>query len=290
LIELENDFGEEDVEFADRSKLVTLVETIRSSIGVLKDSFAQGNAIKRGIPVAIVGKPNVGKSTLLNALLNEDKAIISDIPGTTRDVIEDTIQLDGVLFRFMDTAGIRDTDDVIEGLGIDKTMAHMAKAQIVLYMTEIEEDHNQIVADFKEHMTKEKDSIILLNKSDAFHTCHSYDVEEATSTLIGRKPVIAISAKEEVGLDRLKEELIRLSKKITGDTNQVTVSNIRHYESLLNADRALENVLNGLNNQIPSDLVATDIRDALYHLGLISGEISTDNLLESIFSNFCIGK
>lgn len=290
LIELENDFSEEDVEFADRTKLKSLVATIQNTIQELRLSFSNGNAIKDGVPVAIVGNPNVGKSTLLNALLNENKAIVSDIPGTTRDVIEDTIVIDGIMFRFIDTAGLRSTDDVVETMGIEKTHQQIEKARILIYMAEIQEDYKTIVDDFKAVADVSASSIIVLNKTDTFHTCHSYDIEEAISTTLNRMPVIGISAKEKINLDKLQSLIIEMVGNMKGDTNQVTVSNLRHYESLVNADNALTSVMAGLDNDIPSDLIAIDIRDALYHLGLISGDISTDDLLSSIFSNFCIGK
>lgn len=289
LLELENDFSEEDVEFADRSALVQLITNIKTLIADLLRSFEYGNAIKEGIPVAIIGKPNVGKSTLLNALLNEERAIVSSTPGTTRDVIQDTMQLDGILFRFIDTAGIRETTDEIESLGIVKTKEQIEKASIILYIDEIKEDHNEIVTEFKKHDFSNKQIIILLNKIDDFHKCHSYDVEEAVSTLIDRKPTIAISAKDGKHIDKLKTTLI---KKVTTakSANNIIVSNLRHHEALNNANETLQKVLDGLANNISSDLLALDIRHALSSLGEISGEVSTDDLLDSIFSNFCIGK
>ncbi len=290
LIELENDFSEEDVEFADRKDLAVLVTKIQGTITNLRDSFAHGNAIKDGVPVAIVGNPNVGKSTLLNTLLNENKAIVSEIAGTTRDVIEDTIQIEGILFRFIDTAGLRATEDVVEIMGIERTKEQIEKAQIVLYMAEIAEDYPSIIKEYTSVVSEDAKSIIILNKTDAFHACHSYDIEEAISTSLRRMPVIALSAKEGNHVDKLKQLLINQVKGMKGDANQVTISNLRHYESLVKSNESLQSVLNGLAMEIPSDLIAIDIRDALYHLGMISGEISTDDLLSSIFSNFCIGK
>ncbi len=289
LLELENDFSEEDVEFADRSALVKLITNIKTLIAELLQSFNYGNAIKEGIPVAIIGKPNVGKSTLLNALLNEDRAIISATPGTTRDVIEDTMQLDGILFRFIDTAGIRDTQDEIESMGITKTKEQIEKAQIILYLDEIKEDHKEIVSEYKNLDFGKKNTIILLNKIDEFHKCHSYDVEEAVSTVTNRTPTIAISAKEGKYINKLKTTLIQMVSK-SKSTSNVVVSNLRHHEALENANVALQKVLDGLNQSISSDFLALDIRHALSSLGEISGEVSTDDLLDSIFSNFCIGK
>lgn len=290
LIELENDFGEEDVEFADRQGLKDLVNKILNVIRELQNSFKYGNAVKEGVAVAIIGAPNVGKSTLLNALLNEDRAIVSDIAGTTRDVIEDSIQIDGILFRFLDTAGLRDTKDQIESIGIEKTKEQVGKAEIILFVVEIEEDHNNIVEAYKQIPIKEsQSSIIILNKSDAFHTCHSYDVEEAVSTLTSRTPCIAISAKEKTYVDKIKSQLVDLVRNYKTQASTV-LSNTRHFDSLHQTQNSLEQVITGLDNQVPSDLIAMDIRHALHHLGEISGEISTDDLLESIFSNFCIGK
>ncbi len=291
LIELENDFSEEDVEFANRKKLTELVNKILEQIQTLLDSFRYGNAIKEGVPVAIVGKPNVGKSTLLNVLLNEEKAIVSDIPGTTRDVIEDTIQIDGLLFRFIDTAGIRDTQDHIESIGVQKSKDQILSAKIVVYMDEIEEDFEAIETRYKElGIRDEKDSIILLNKIDSFHECHAYDVEEALSTKLNRMPVLAISAKEKLHIDRLKKTLVKLIKDEHPSENAFIVSNLRHTEALEKAKESLQSVLNGLEQNISSDLVAIDIRHALHHLGSISGEITTEDLLGSIFGRFCIGK
>lgn len=291
LIELENDFGEEDVEFADRSKLETLIKQIRQVIQDLIQSFQYGNAIKDGVPVAIVGRPNVGKSTLLNALLNEEKAIVSEIAGTTRDVIEDSIQIDGYLFRFIDTAGLRETTDKIESIGINRAKEQLVKAKIILYIDEIEEDHHAIIHRFKDIPIdrQTQDVIILLNKSDAFHGCHAYDVEEAVSTLTNRTPVIAFSAKEKTRINDLKALLISTVKKLS-NSSQTTVTNMRHFQALEQTDQSLAAVLTGLETKVSSDFMALDIRHALHHLGEITGEISTDDLLDSIFRNFCIGK
>jgi len=290
LIELENDFSEEDVEFANRPELIKLVETILKVTEELKASFKYGNAIKKGVAVAIIGKPNVGKSTLLNALLNEDKAIISATPGTTRDIIEDAVVIDGILFRFIDTAGIRATDDEIESKGIEKSREQIQKADIVILVTEIREDYKEILEEYKEMQLEDHSVIVVLNKIDAFHACHSYDVEEATSTSLGRKPVIAISAQEKKHLDKLKSQLTRMILSDKKNAQQVVITNMRHFSALENVEQSLRKVLEGFENNISSDFIAMDIRHALYHLGEISGEISTDDLLESIFSNFCIGK
>ena len=292
LIELENDFGEEDVEFADRKKLISRVDEVLDFVQSLLESFQYGNVIKEGLPVAIIGSPNVGKSTLLNALLNEEKAIVSEIPGTTRDVIEDTIQIDGHLYRFIDTAGIRDTTDKIEILGIEKTYEQIQKAKIVLFIAEFSEDFKGMASDFNQiSLLPNQKAIILINKVDLYdHTCHSYDVEEAVSTLARRTPTILLSAKTGQGIDQLINLLSSFVTEMKGSNQDIIISNLRHYQSLEKTKVSLLAVKKGLSEDIPSDLVALDLRHALSYLGEISGEISTDDLLESIFSNFCIGK
>lgn len=290
LIELELDFGEEDVEFADRGRLLDLVEKIQVVISKLIKSFNYGNVVKKGVAVAIVGEPNVGKSTLLNALLNEDRAIVSDIAGTTRDVIEDKITIEGIEFRFIDTAGLRETSDTIESIGINKTKEQIEKANIVLFIAEIAEDHHAIIKDYKAIPIKDNQaSIILLNKIDQFHTCHAYDVEEAVSTFTGRVPCIAFSAKEGTAVERIKNKLVEIIKS-DRIADVSTVTNLRHYEALKKANDALDAVVKGINSGITGDFVAMDIRQSLHHLGEITGEINTDDLLDSIFTRFCIGK
>ncbi len=291
LIELENDFGEEDVEFADRSQLLKLVRETIHRINELEHSFEYGRAIKEGVAVAIVGRPNVGKSTLLNALLKEEKAIVSDIPGTTRDLIEDTIQLGGILFRFIDTAGIHDTEDAIETIGIQRSYEQIERANVILWVEEIQEDAHELAERFRKlKLRKDQHAIIVLNKSDEFHTCHAYDVEEALSTLTRRTPTLAISALTKDHLETLKKLLIETTNQSAFADQQIIISNLRHVSALQQTRLSLENVINGFNSGIPSDLIAIDIRHAQHHLGEIAGVISTDDLLESIFSNFCIGK
>ena len=291
LLELENDFGEEDVEFADRSQLKLLLCQALNDTRQLIKSFEYGNALKNGVPVSIVGKPNVGKSTLLNKLLNEDRAIVSDIPGTTRDIIEDTIDLEGVRFRFIDTAGIRDTTDTIESIGIAKTHESITRSKIILYITEIKEDFQSIVDEISElKLNVDQQLIVLLNKSDTFHGCHMYDVEEAVSTSLGRRRTIAISAQDGTGIDKLLSELVNSLKEFK-TAGQVIINNVRHLEALNRLDAQLNKVSSNLVNiHVSSDLIATDIRYALHHIGVIMGTVSTDDLLDNIFSNFCIGK
>jgi len=292
LIELENDFGEEDVEFANRNELVELVTEILKTIEKVKGSFNYGNALKEGIPVAIVGHPNAGKSTLLNVLLNEDKAIVSSIAGTTRDVIEDTITLDGILYRFIDTAGLRQTDDEIESLGIERTKDQISKAKIILFLAEIKDDYKSIVEDFKQlSIEDQKKAIIVLTKSDLYdHTCHSYDIEESISTLTGRRATLLISSQNLKNIDQLLSLLKNNVQSHAAHDQEVVISNLRHFQALSETSDSLEKVLEGLKHKMPSDIVALDIRHALHHLGEITGEIQTDDLLDSIFRDFCIGK
>lgn len=292
LIELELDFAEEDVEFADRTQFVALVTKIASVLKRLIDSFSVGNVLKNGIPIAIVGEPNVGKSTLLNALLNEEKAIVSDIAGTTRDAIEDQLNINGIMFRFIDTAGIRDTKDVVENIGIQKTYENIEKAQLVLYLVngvsiqETSEQIEKLLEDIERLQQKypTKKIQVIINKTDLL----SVDAIQQLNSQV--ENVILISAKQKQGISELKEELTQLANIGAISNNQTIVSNSRHFEALNNALIAIKEVQSGIDNQISSDLFAIDIREALHHLGLISGEVTTDDLLGNIFANFCIGK
>jgi tRNA modification GTPase len=288
LIELELDFSEEDVEFADRTAFQELITKITEVIKRLIDSFALGNVLKNGIPVAIVGEPNVGKSTLLNALLNEEKAIVSDIAGTTRDAIEDEIALKGVTYRFIDTAGIRDTKDVVENIGIQKTFENIEKAQLVLHLIDASNklDLNNLSKEEQELQEKypQKKILTLLNKADALSDGQIVDI----STI--QPNWILISAKQKTGLDTLLNHLTNLVNTGALSNQQTVVSNSRHFEALNKAFVALSEVQKGMDQSISSDLMAIDIRQALFHLGEITGEITTDDLLGNIFANFCIGK
>ncbi len=276
LVELELDFGEEDVEFAQRDDLRQLIHKLQATIHPLIESFDYGNALKDGIPVAIIGSPNVGKSTLLNALLNEEKAIVTEIAGTTRDVIEDTIVLDGVKFRFIDTAGIRVTQDIVESLGIERSRRAMEQADVVLMMFDSEETKNEVEV-LVAGLPKEKKVIWVRNKVD--RTSNSSDRFDNS---------IPISAKTQSGLDDLKSLLIQHIR--TNSAQDTIVTNQRHYEHLLKTSQALDEVLLGLDTGITGDFLAQDIRLALYHLGEITGTIVSDDLLANIFSKFCIGK
>jgi tRNA modification GTPase len=287
LIELELDFSEEDVEFADRSDLKNLVLSIQRIVQKLIDSFELGNVIKNGIPVAIVGKPNAGKSTLLNALLEEERAIVSEIPGTTRDTIEDEITIEGVLFRFIDTAGIRDTTDVIESIGVSKTFEKIKQSAIVIYLFDVHEitprELTLILDDVKKHL-HDSQLLVVGNKMDVEN--EDYLRKEFASF----PDVLFISAKEKKNIEDLKKRLIHLFDNRAVNVTETIVTNARHVEALRHTNKALIKTLDGLNNNIPGDLLATDIRTALHHLGEITGEITTEDLLENIFSKFCIGK
>ena len=288
LIELELDFAEEDVEFADRSEFQKLIAKITSVLKSLIDSFAVGNVLKNGIPVAIVGEPNVGKSTLLNALLNEERAIVSHIAGTTRDAIEDDISINGVTYRFIDTAGIRETKDEVESIGIKKTFENIEKAQLVLHLVESPSalgifPKGKEIKSLKEKYPDKK-ILTIVNKVDLLN-------EEENQKLQTQNPkLLMLSAKNKTGIDILIENLTNLANTGILSNNQTIVSNSRHFEALNNALKSIIEVQKGIDNNISSDLIAIDIREALYHLGLISGAVTTEDLLGNIFQNFCIGK
>lgn len=335
LLELELDFSEEDVEFASRSELGALVEETLTHIVRLTDSFSRGNAIKNGVPVAIVGATNTGKSTLLNALLGEERAIVSDIAGTTRDTIEETLNLGGVMFRFIDTAGIRETDELVEKIGIERTFKKLDEASIVLGMTDLSRGEDSVLADAEYIWSKVnargtgREFLLLVNKCDVdgiesvkagFAGVGSRAGFAGTSSGAGYvetgseagcagkagkmarieaalrekgivTKMIPISAKTGTGLSELTEALAEIGRRITGDTDETLVTNIRHYEALVRAATALGRVRDGLKMAtLPPDLIAQDLREALYHLGEIVGEISTDEVLGNIFRKFCIGK
>ena len=296
LIELELDFSEEDVEFADRSQFEQLLKRIKTTLQGLVQSFSAGNAIKNGIPVAIVGKPNAGKSTLLNTLLNEERAIVSDIAGTTRDTIEETLHIAGVTFRFIDTAGIRDTQDKIEAIGVEKAKEKIKKAQIVLYLYNEKENTTDEVVQFVEENYRKGLKILLLhNKTDNEYIRLSEFDGEILLKLHKIEPrygytQLRISAKEKINIDALKELLSFYAKELTSTGSTTIITNIRHYEALNNALQALEKVEEGMQMHLSGDLLAIDIRETLYHLGSITGAVSNDELLGNIFSRFCIGK
>lgn len=284
MIELELDFGEEDVEFANRDDLVQLVTNLKTVINQLIKSFDLGNVIKNGVPTVIAGKPNAGKSTLLNALLKEEKAIVSDIPGTTRDSIEDEINIEGVVFRFIDTAGIRETTDVIEALGVQRTHSKMKEASLILYLFDL---GSETITDINQEINKlenlGKPFIPIGNKLDKAP-------EGLVSQLREDPRVVFISASRQDHLDDLKERILEQVHLKGFKASDTIVTNARHFESLLKTSQALDDVLNGIHTGVTGDFLALDIRQALHHLGEITGEVTTDDLLANIFSKFCIGK
>ncbi|WP_071145638.1 tRNA uridine-5-carboxymethylaminomethyl(34) synthesis GTPase MnmE [Bacteroides ihuae] len=293
MIELELDFSEEDVEFANRDQLHQLADNIEKVIARLVHSFSVGNAIKNGVPVAIIGETNAGKSTLLNVLLNEDKAIVSDIHGTTRDVIEDTTNIDGITFRFIDTAGIRDTTDTIESLGIERTFQKLDQAEIVLWMIDsanaakqIEELSGKILP-----RCEGKRLILVLNKADLIDSTQQ-DALISNLSAFTTKDIyhIFISAKQHSHTDELEELLIKAAQLPTVTQNDVIVTNVRHYEALTRALEAIHRVQQGIDSGISSDFLSQDIRECIFHLNDIAGEVTNDMVLKNIFQHFCIGK
>ena len=283
LLELELDFSDEDVEFADRSRLHSLASQIYTRVTALRESFHMGNAMKRGIPVAIIGRPNAGKSSLLNALLHENRAIVSDIPGTTRDTIEETFVIEGTPFRIIDTAGLRHSDDPIETLGIQRTLTTVAQADIVLYVHDASQSYGHALADLQELQDrlslKDKHLFIVNNKIDL-----------VPETLTAPYRTFPISAKEGTGLDALTSALAKAAQTDLAQAPDVMLTNVRHYNALGHVEQALLHVAKGLADHLPADLVVIDLRDALHHLGTITGQVTSDEVLGTIFSRFCIGK
>ena len=289
LIELELDFAEEDVEFANRDQFRVLIERIIKVLKHLIDSFAVGNVIKNGIPVAIIGEPNVGKSTLLNALLNEEKAIVSHIAGTTRDAIEDELNIGGIGFRFIDTAGIRETKDVIESIGIKKTFEKIAQSQVIMYLLDASqvtlENAKNFNIEIKRIQNKfpDKPLVVIANK-----------IDKSDANLIKEQfnynNLLLLSAKENIGVEDLKQKMLEFVNTGALRNNDTIVTNSRHYDALLKALEEIQKVQQGMDANLSGDLLAIDIRQALYHFGEITGEITSDDLLGNIFANFCIGK
>ncbi|NQX85956.1 MAG: tRNA uridine-5-carboxymethylaminomethyl(34) synthesis GTPase MnmE [Flavobacteriaceae bacterium] len=302
LIELELDFAEEDVEFANRDEFKDLIQRIVKVLKHLIDSFAIGNVIKNGIPVAIVGEPNVGKSTLLNALFNEEKAIVSAIAGTTRDAIEDELNISGIGFRFIDTAGIRETQDVVESIGIKKTFEKITQSQVVIYLFDANSVGNNssavddIVVEIEKikHKFPDKPLIIVTNKIDKIDedklSVISKSVEKSLETFRTNTVFLKLSAKNKDGIDDLKKSLLQFVNTGALRNNDTIITNSRHYDALLKALEEIQKVQLGMNANLSGDLLAIDIRQALYHFGEITGEITSDDLLGNIFANFCIGK
>lgn len=288
LIELELDFSEEDVEFADRTQLRSTATEIIVTIRKLSDSFSAGNAIKNGIPVAIIGETNTGKSTLLNALLKDDKAIVSDIHGTTRDVIEDTITVQGQLFRFIDTAGMRSTQDKIEALGIERSYRKLEQASIILWVLDATKGKPELPTSAILEKVQDKQVLLVLNKADKL-TNKQQEQQQSSYGHLG-KDMLFISAKKGENMDKLEQWLIQAANLPNLDNNDVIITNLRHYEALTHALAALERAIDGMDRGISNDFLVQDIRECMNHLGEITGHITTDDILTNIFANFCIGK
>lgn len=282
MIELELDFAEEDVEFANRGELRNLITKLLSPISKLILSFETGNVLKNGVPIVIAGKPNVGKSTLLNALLNEERAIVSDIAGTTRDTIEDELNINGVIFRFIDTAGIRETADIIEAKGVERTLERMKQAKLIIYMVDAAQSPSELATQLQELQQLQIPYLALVNKSDL--------LTDAQREAFAAQDVHFLSAKNGIGVDELKDILLTKVNLHHINTSETIVSNVRHVEALKNTENALVKVLNNIDNPVTSDFLAMDIKQALHYLGEITGTVTTDDLLENIFSKFCIGK
>ena len=313
MIELELDFGEEDVEFANREDLKRLIYQINRILHRLIQSFEQGNVMKNGVPVVIAGKPNVGKSTLLNALLNEERAIVSEIAGTTRDTVEDEMIIGGLRFRFIDTAGIRDTEDIIEAKGVERTHEKIKQAKLIIYLVDPEQDVKGIESQITYLKELEIPFLTVVNKKDLVSSewekelsVVSYQLSDELSDelsvgsyqLSGREEsqepkdnkIIFISAKNKIGIEDLKLSILEKVNLHKINTDDVLISNIRHLEALQKTEESLNRVLLNIDNPITSDFLASDIKQALYYLGEITGQVTTDDLLETIFSKFCIGK
>jgi tRNA modification GTPase len=289
LIELELDFAEEDVEFADRTQFHELLNRIEFVLKRLIDSFAVGNVIKNGIPVAIVGEPNVGKSTLLNALLNEERAIVSEIAGTTRDTIEDELVIGGIGFRFIDTAGIRETVDVVESIGIKKTFEKIEQAQVVVYLSPLTPkggtlDNVKLELEKIKNQYPLKPLVVIMNKKDLLSENEIQNIQDQIPN------ILLISAKNKEGIEDLKNQLLSFVNTGALRNNETIVTNTRHYDSLLKALDEIQKVKFGLETNLSSDLMALDIKEALYQFGMITGQVTNDELLGNIFANFCIGK
>jgi tRNA modification GTPase len=308
MIELELDFGEEDVEFANREQLKGLIYQIQRILHRLIQSFEQGNVMKNGVPVVIAGKPNVGKSTLLNALLNEERAIVSEIAGTTRDTVEDEMIIGGLRFRFIDTAGIRETVDIIEAKGVERTHEKIKQAKLIIYLVDPEQNVKEIETQVKYLNELDIPFLVVVNKRDLVSaefegelSVISYRLsdnrqqttdnrQQTTDNRAQTSNLIFISARNKDGIDLLKQEILRKINLHSINTDDVLISNIRHLEALQKTEDSLNRVLVNIDNPITSDFLASDIKQALYYLGEITGQVTTDDLLKTIFSKFCIGK
>ena len=293
LIELELDFIEEDVSFANKKELKSLLFELHKEIYNLKNSFAYGNVIKNGVPVTIAGKPNAGKSSLLNALFMEEKAIVSKLPGTTRDTIEDTLIIEGILFRFIDTAGLRETDDLIEAIGVQKARDKVTQATLLIYLYERTSDPKELALELKSLYHPGLKIILVENKIDQYADGFNQEFNEKITFTIQKEfksQSLGISTLKNESIDLLKNELVHIIKKM-GNQNDVIVNNTRHFYALTEALIAIESITKGLENDLPGDLLSIELKEAIYHIGTITGEIDTDHdILGSIFGQFCIGK
>jgi len=293
LIELELDFGEEEVDFANKDQLRKLLHTLHKDISSLKQSFAYGNVIKKGVPVAIAGKPNAGKSSLLNALFKEEKAIVSNIPGTTRDLIEDTLIIEGISFRFVDTAGLRETEDVVEAIGVKKAKDKITQASLLLYLYERTTAYEAIIKDIKSLLHENLNLVLIENKIDQNPSGFDYDFNQKlidaithSSTTFG----MGVSTLRELSLEPLKDHLVKTIHSL-GNNSSVIVNNTRHFHALTLALETLKLVMEGLENDIPGDLLSVELKEAIHHIGSITGKIDADeDILGTIFGQFCIGK
>ena len=293
LIELELDFGEEEVDFANKDQLRKLLHTLHKDISSLKQSFAYGNVIKKGVPVAIAGKPNAGKSSLLNALFKEEKAIVSNIPGTTRDLIEDTLIIEGISFRFVDTAGLRETEDVVEAIGVKKAKDKITQATLLLYLYERTTAYEAIIKDIKSLLHENLNLVLIENKIDQNPSGFDYDFNQKlidaithSSTTFG----MGVSTLRELSLEPLKDHLVKTIHSL-GNNSSVIVNNTRHFHALTLALETLKLVMEGLENDIPGDLLSVELKEAIHHIGSITGKIDADeDILGTIFGQFCIGK
>lgn len=293
LIELELDFGEEEVDFANKDQLRKLLHTLHKDISSLKQSFAYGNVIKKGVPVAIAGKPNAGKSSLLNALFKEEKAIVSNIPGTTRDLIEDTLIIEGISFRFVDTAGLRETEDVVEAIGVKKAKDKITQATLLLYLYERTTAYEAIIKDIKSLLHENLNLVLIENKIDQNPSGFDYDFNQKLIDAITHSSTpfgMGVSTLEELSLEPLKDHLVKTIHSL-GNNSSVIVNNTRHFHALTLALETLKLVMEGLENDIPGDLLSVELKEAIYHIGSITGKIDADeDILGTIFGQFCIGK
>ena len=287
------DFSEEEVNFANKDQLKDLLSTLHNDIHMLKESFIYGNVIKNGVPVAIAGKPNAGKSSLLNTLLNEEKAIVSNIPGTTRDVIEDTLTIGGITFRFIDTAGLRETNDVIEAMGVKKAREKITQASILIYLYERTTAFKDLISEIKSLQHKNQNLILIENKIDQYSEGFDNNLNnELLSALDSKEHALGmgISTLTSESIAPLKAHLVNAVKEM-GDNAAIVVNNSRHYHALINAFKAIEITMDGLENDIPGDLLSIELKEAIFYIGSITGKIDTDqDVLGAIFGQFCIGK